>query len=451
MMMHSENIPTTTTDKEIGFFSYRLREFITLFDELTATTSRIDKEYIIGTFEDKHPEYKDDLTYVMETLVGKHPIGWTFVDRGPNPQQEKFSTIKQMIQLCENLESRTFFDTIDAEKRIGVYGDFLEPIVNRTLKLGINKSLLAKEDTSPMLAKKYEGTMLPGIWAVTEKLDGNRCVAKYVDGQWQFFSRSGKKMNVSFNMEGFDTSCIYDGEVMSAEQTALSVERYLSILDPTHRTEPDVNTEEAQLMFNKTTGLIARKGFNKTGLIYNVFDIISDAPYAQRRDLLNEHESTSNTRILPTLYTGDNISTFDQLLLHITTMGGEGVMLNRLDRGYENKRTDALLKYKMVQTMDMVVIDTEEGSGKYEGGVGALVCELTTTDGKHILCRVGSGLTDTARFLWANHPEFIVGKIVTIGYHEVTQDRMNIGTSEYSLRFPRLITVREDKKESSEF
>lgn len=432
-------------------FNERCVDFEVLFDHLMGTNSRLDKECMLDGFKEYHPEYVDDLTYILETLIGKHPIGWTFVNRGYNPQQQEFQTIKQMIQLCENLESRTFYDTIEAEKAIGIYGEFLAPIVNRTLKLGINKSVLAKDDITPMLAKKFEAKPVKGIFAVTEKLDGNRCVAKYVDGQWQFFSRTGKKMSVNFNMEGFDTNCIYDGEVMSAEQTALSVERYLSILDPTHRTEPGINTEEAQLMFNKTAGLIARKGINKTGLIYNVFDIISDAPYIQRRELLNEHESTSDTRILPTLYTGDNMSKFDKLLLHITSMGGEGIMLNQLDRGYENKRTDALLKYKMVQTMDMAVTGILPGEGKYENCVGALMCELKTEDGKHITCAVGSGLTDISRMLWNLHPEFIVGKIVTVGYHEITQDRANIGTNEYSLRFPRLITVREDKKESSEF
>lgn len=432
-------------------FFYRINDFGILFMNLMSTTSRLDKEFYLDSFKKVNPEYVEDLTYILETLVGKHPIGWTFVNRGYNPQQQEFQSIKEMIQHCESLESHTFFDTVEAEKAIGVYGEFLVPIVNRTLKLGINKSLLVKDDITPMLAKKFDARPVKGIFAVTEKLDGNRCVAKYVDGQWQFFSRTGKKMNVNFNMEGFDTSCIYDGEVMSAEQTALSIERYLSILDPAHRIEPGINTEEAQLMFNKTTGLIARKGINKTGLIYNVFDIISDTPYIQRRELLNEHESTNDTRILPTLYVGDNLSTFDELLLHITSMGGEGIMLNRLERNYENKRTDALLKYKMVQTMDMAVVGILPGEGKYEGCVGALTCELKTEDGKHIVCAVGSGLTDTARMMWANHPEFIVGKIVTIGYHEITQDRANIGTNEYSLRFPRLITVREDKKESSEF
>ena len=431
-------------------FNERCVDFEVLFDHLMETNSRLDKEYMLDGFKKYHPDCIDDLTYILETLVGKHPIGWTFVNRGYNPQQQEFESIKQMIKLCESLESHTFFDTVEAEKAIGVYGEFLAPIVNRTLKLGINKSVLVKEDTSPMLAKKYEGFPIQTV-AVTEKLDGNRCIAKYVDGQWQFTSRSGKKMNVNFNMEGFDTSLIYDGEVMSAEQTKLSVERYLSILDPTHRTEPDVSTAEAQLMFNKTTGLIARKGFNKTGLIYNVFDIISDAPYIQRRELLNEHESTEDTRILPTLYVGNNISTLDNLLLHVTAMGGEGIMLNKLERSYENKRTDALMKYKMVQTMDMAVVGVTPGEGKYEGCVGAIVCELMTEDGKHIYCSVGSGLTDVARMIWAKHPERIVGKIVTVGYHEITQDRANIGTNEYSLRFPRLITVRNDKNESSEF
>jgi ATP-dependent DNA ligase len=132
-------------------------------------------------------------------------------------------------------------------------------------------------------------------------------------------------------------------------------------------------------------------------------------------------------------------------------MGGEGIMLNRIDRNYEHKRTDALLKYKQVQFMDMKVTGVYGGNGKYAGLVGGLYCELNTDDGKIIRCEVGSGLSDAQRVLWAENAYHIIGKIVQIGYHELTQNEENVGTNMYSLRFPRLIKVRTDKSETSEF
>jgi ATP-dependent DNA ligase len=132
-------------------------------------------------------------------------------------------------------------------------------------------------------------------------------------------------------------------------------------------------------------------------------------------------------------------------------MGGEGIMLNRINRGYEHRRTDALLKYKQVQFMDMRVTGWYMGTGKYADLVGGLNCVLEAADGKIITCDVGSGLSDAQRFVWACDPSRIVGKIVQIGYHELTQSEENRGTNMYSLRFPRLIKVRTDKSETSEF
>ena len=236
---------------------------------------------------------------------------------------------------------------------------------------------------------------------------------------------------------------------MSEAQTLLSMKRYDSILNDTDFAHA---TFDAQLMFNRTSGLINRHGSNKKGLVYNVFDIINPGAYQDRRELLSKLNVTSgDVRILPTLYIGNDRQVINSLLGRMIQMGGEGIMLNRINRGYEHKRSDALLKYKQVQFMDMRVTGWYMGTGKYTGWVGGLNCELITADGKRILCDVGSGLSDAQRMEWAVEPSRIIGKIVQIGYHEMTQSEENIGTNVYSLRFPRLIKVRLDKSDTSEF
>lgn len=440
--------------------SERIPIFSYFFEALQTINSRLTKEQIVRTFEQTYPELKEDWIYILETLDGKHPIGWTFIPRfrsidttsEPKEYIDGVHTIKALIRLCEDAKDKTFATTSKIENTIGVYGEFLAPIVNRTLRLGIGKSLLSKTDITPMLAKKYEGGHLHGEFVVTEKLDGNRCVAVFNKGadHWEFYSRSGKPMKVDFDMEGFDPELIYDGEVMSEEQTILSDRRYRSIIDDL---DFEQDTKDAQLLFNKTSGLINRHNTGKKGLVYNVFDIISSDSYCERRTQLMDLDcrGSRDTRILPILYIGKEKSTINALLGRITQMGGEGLMLNNIDRSYEHKRTDALLKYKQVQFMDMKVVNWYGGTGKYEGLVGGISCMLVTDDGKEILCDVGSGLSDAQRFAWANDPSRIVGKIVQIGYHELTQSEENIGSKVYSLRFPRLIKVRTDKNETSEF
>ena len=437
----------------------RVQAFELLFDALQSTNSRLEKEHEVKIFEKTFPELKEDWTYILETLDGKHPIGWTFTPRfRPIETTKEYvpytlaAGIKGLIKLCEYTTDKSHKSTYDTEMAIGIYGDFLAPIVNRTLRLGIGKSLLTKSDISPMLAKKYEGGFLGGDFVVTEKLDGNRCIAAFnkTSGQWEFYSRSGKPMKVDFSMEGFDPELIYDGEVMSEAQTNLSIQRHNSILNDT---DFAAETFDAQLLFNRTSGLINQHGANKKGLIYNVFDIIDPHQgYATRRETLATfNPSCGDVRILPTLYVGNDTKVASALLGRVTQMGGEGIMLNRINRGYEHKRSDALLKYKQVQFMDMKVIDMYDGTGKYEGWIGGLNCIIMTEDGKFVSCDVGSGLSDRQRMEWKVEPSRIIGKIVQIGYHELTQSEENIGTNNYSLRFPRLIKVREDKSETSEF
>jgi DNA ligase-1 len=430
----------------------RVQIFDCFFDLLQSTSGRLAKEQAVTVFESTYPELKEDWVYILETLNGQHPIGWTFVARAnPNEMGRSFETIKDMIVYCETLGNKSQLYTGDRERGINMYGDFLAPIVNRTLRLGIGKSLLEKTNITPMLAKKYEGKPLRGDVFVTEKLDGNRCIASFnhMTDEWEFYSRSGKPMKVWFDMTGLNTDYIYDGEVMSLAQTELSHKRSLSIFD--EKIAQDIDTEQAQLLFNKTSGLINSKG-PKTGLIYNIFDIIIDKPYVIRRVILEEHLPVSNdVRILPVLYCGDDVTVVNNLLDKIIQMGGEGVMLNVASRLYENKRTDALLKYKQVKHIDMRVVNVYGGAGKYEGLIGGLHCYIKTDDGKEIFCDVGSGLSDEQRVRWAENPLDIIGSIVTVGYHELTQSSVEIGSKNYSLRFPRLITVRRDKDTTSEY
>lgn len=433
----------------------RIYLFNELFEHLTSTNSRLEKQYYVDKFVEDYPELKEDWEYILETLDGKHPIGWTFeynLTFSPSDTNWYAQTIKQLIEGCEKLKPKNTNNTEGIQKMISTYGIFLAPIVNRTLKLGIGKSLLDKVDTSPMLAKKYNGEILRNDIVVTEKLDGNRCIAKFNNdsGLWEFKSRNGKSMNVAFDMTGFDTTRIYDGEVMSRRQADLVLERMYAIKNKTEFVNTDAR--EAQLLFNETSGLINRKS-GKKDLIYNVFDIIDDSSdYETRREALidefTEYDPEYNIRIVPQLYKGKDINVINELLDRITSMGGEGIMLNKLDRTYENKRTDALLKYKQVKRIDMLVTDIEYGNGKYDGLIGALCCTISVDNGETISCKVGSGLNDDQRYKWALNPQDIIGKIVEVAYHEVTSNKV---TGDLSLRFPRLIRVREDKKTTSEY
>lgn len=420
---------------------YLLQNYITY---IQATDSRNEKEGIINRMV---PVIKDDFYYILEILDGKHKLGYTFVNRYNKAEHtETDITFRQFIEpLFKPIQNHDLSEAYIYKccEEVNDYNDFIEPIVNRTLRLGIGRSMLVKDATAPMLAKKYEGTIIKDdAYYITEKLDGNRCIAKFVDGQWTFTSRNGKQMHVNFDMSGLDTDFVYDGEVLSPEQTAASIARAQGVF------------KKMGGDFNTTSGDINKHTLDKK-LIYNIFDVQETwTQYKDRRAVLNTMVPTGNdVRILPILKKYDKSidPAIYNLLDDVVKSGGEGLMINTSSGLYVPKRTDDLLKVKQVQTIDMRVVDTEFGSGKYELCVGYIYCEATLPNGSKISCKVGTGLSDEQRTRWAMYPMEIIGKIVEIAYFSLSQSKNTYGTTQYSLRFPRLKKVRTDKNETSPY
>lgn len=438
----------STTQERIDYLEY-------ICNDLQDTTSLNEKRDIVNSIA---PECKDDFNYILEILANKYPLGYTYDPYRVLPSRYCTTNLTLREYLKPLWEPKKQADLsvttcINAMRKVDINPYFIASIVNRTLRLGIGKSLLDKSDTSPMLAKKFEGTLNfdPLGYYITEKLDGNRCIAKFVNGKWTFWSRNGKPMNVDFDMHNFNPDFVYDGEVMTRQQTDRSRKLWEDVCFPKAAIIPEnkISTE----YFRAASGLINQHTLNKD-LVYNIFDIVdTSASYNERRQFLNTIIDGKNTRIVPILQKCNKNDTegITKLLDFVTSQGAEGLMINTASAKYEHKRTNSLLKYKQVQTMDMKVIDWEYGVGKYECMVGNLVCEIVTKDGKYITCKVGSGLTDEQRLEWALNPDLILGKIVEVAYFSVSQNATTDGTMTYSLRFPRLKRVRTDKTETSQY
>lgn len=438
----------STTQERIDYLEY-------ICNDLQDTTSLNEKRDIVNSIA---PECKDDFNYILEILANKYPLGYTYDPHRVLPSRYCTTNLTLREYLKPLWEPKKQADLsvttcINAMRKVDINPYFIASIVNRTLRLGIGKSLLDKSDTSPMLAKKFEGTITfdPLGYYITEKLDGNRCIAKFVNGKWTFWSRNGKPMNVNFDMSNFNPDFVYDGEVMTRQQTDRSRKLWEDVCFPRSSisSENKISTE----YFRAASGLINQHTLNKD-LVYNIFDIAdTSASYNERRQFLDTIIDGKNTRIVPILQKCNKNDTecITKLLDFVTSQGAEGLMINAASAKYEHKRTNSLLKYKQVQTMDMKVIDWEYGVGKYECMVGNLVCEIVTKDGKYITCKVGSGLTDEQRLEWALKPDLILGKIVEVAYFSVSQNATTDGTMTYSLRFPRIKSVRRDKIITSEY
>ena len=67
------------------------------------------------------------------------------------------------------------------------------------------------------------------------------------------------------------------------------------------------------------------------------------------------------------------------------------------------------------------MVATEEGTGRNEGKLGALICE-GTDDGKFHPVNVGSGLTDDNRDEFLGPKEKLIGQIVEVRADAITKN-----------------------------
>lgn len=282
------------------------------------------------------------------------------------------------------------------------------------------------------LAKIYNTEKLPKSdkYFITEKLDGNRCIAEYTGEKWVFYSRQGNELFVNFDMTNCDKTKVYDGEVIKTEQWQ----------------------DRKQSDFNALNGLIQSQIKNKR-LVYVIFDYQDETEiYENRRKHLDSLKNSSNVFVLPLLKVFDIASQLqaqiEDMLNNIVDLGGEGLMIN-CNTPYITTRTVNLLKVKQTKSIEMLVTGITEGQGKCNGMIGALKCECTTDDGKIIKTEVGGGFTDKERTQWTD--KSIIGKIVEIEYFSLSQNEYTKGTNTYSLRFPRYKRIRMDKTVTTDY
>jgi DNA ligase-1 len=117
--------------------------------------------------------------------------------------------------------------------------------------------------------------------------------------------------------------------------------------------------------------------------------------------------------------------------------GFEGIMIKDLDAPYECKRSSFWMKWKPTITVDLNIVGFEEGTGRNEGRLGAIICE-GDDNGRRINVNVGSGLSDANRDEYWSARDQLLGDVVEVEADAVTQNQD--GT--YSLRCPRFVRFR---------
>ena len=102
------------------------------------------------------------------------------------------------------------------------------------------------------------------------------------------------------------------------------------------------------------------------------------------------------------------------------------------------------IKVKAEKDCDLLCTGIEEGTGKYVGKIGSLICQ--SSDGK-LVVGIGTGLTDKDR---EKDPSEYIGKVIAIKYNEKICKQHKDGVT-YSLFLPVYLETRLDKTIADNF
>lgn len=342
------------------------------------------------------------------------------------------------VSLCQELLSHVC--TWDREA-----GAILEALICKDLSIGVDSKTINKEmpglipTFDVQLANKYfdKPTYMEGrTFAITTKIDGGRIIALKENGQVSFYTRAGQKyeglVDLEFEMLRFmpDNTCL-DGEITLLDSKGLSSkEQYKQTMKIVRQTTNPEKHGIKMLVFD----WMPADEFKKQDCHYS---------YQGRRQWLGEIFSNHEFKffeMLPTLYVGTDTSKITEILEEQVAKGEEGIMINDYHAPYEFKRTNSLLKVKKMQTLDLEIIDFEEGEGRLAGTLGAVLVRYK--DGNVV--KVGSGFSDQLRKeIWQNRHTHL-GTICEIQYFEETTN----ADGGKSLRFPIFKDFRYDKLEA---
>ena len=416
-----------------------------IIQELEADNSRLAKESIIQKyageqelFEGFHLALSPYITFGVKK-VPKHT--------GPDGQGLPWEAFKELCHLLSTRQltgddARSAIELALSASTGAQWNDWYRRILIKDLRCGVSEKTVNKivKGAIPvfecMLA--HDGAnhekKIKGIKLLEPKLDGVRCITivNYEARTVVQYTRNGKVLenfshisdSLLANIDDLGRSYVLDGEVVSNSFQAL--------MKQVHRKD-DVQAGDARLM---------------------LFDIIPLSEFQKGKSVMGQKRRTALLKTLEPIFDKcGSIDVIEQEEVDLDSFVGElqfkefnkraidagfeGIMIKDPNAVYECKRSTSWLKQKPFIEVSLEVKDVEEGTGKNEGRLGALVLE-GVDDGKTIYVNCGSGFSDDDRNEFWGDRDSLPGQIVEVRADAITQNQD--GT--YSLRFPRFLRFR---------
>jgi len=398
---------------------------------------------------------------------------------GEGSQEEKIARLFGLFTRCDSAEARYLARLVLGEMRIGVGEgtvrdaiaaafDVEEDAVERALQVSNDCGMVATvardegrsgladvhlevgRPVQAMLAQAGDIEDALTAWetaAVETKFDGARVQLHYDGAEVRIFSRNTQDVTaalpeiVDHAATTLSEPAIVDGEVVAVDDAG-SPRPFQEVLRRFRRKHDVAAVRE------------------EVGVELHAFDCLHaggedllDAPLVDRHDRV--------TALLPTAATDLTLSADPDEIAELEAAavagGHEGIILKDPESAYTpGRRGRNWLKRKpAVDTLDLVVVGAEWGEGRRANLLGTFL--LGAKDGADFVTvgKVATGLTDDQLEELTDRLEpqirgedgqtvdLVPRTVIEVGYEEIQSSPTY--SSGYALRFPRFVTVREDK------
>lgn len=370
------------------------------------------------------------------------------------PEAEQVMTLDMALEL---IEKQFCTNKVTGNDRIDVLrqtlemmhpedAEVLKMVISKKLDCGVSVTNANKVMDNPiptfdvLLCAKQDQKLIDGLnWpevVAQTKMDGMRVIVSCDNnGNVRYRTRNGKEFNLpeqyDLYFSRFPGIC-WDGEMLVAENDILGT--YLD------------RKAGNGILNSIRQGKASDEDANRVRFVF--WDMVDYDHYmigASFQEYHSRFESLYTMsleapahfwKVVETQF----VSTFEeaqQFYKEKRAEGQEGAILKSMNSTWQAKRVKHHVKMKAEETLDLIVVDWIEGSGKYVGQLGSLV--VTDSSGK-LVVNVGSGFNDEDRKTIT--PETIIGKIVEVKYNEVITNKSD---DSLSLFLPIFENVREDK------
>ena len=418
--------------------------------QLEADNSKLAKQAILKTaLEEGIPEFFEGVCMALDPLVTfgvKQVPERTDVLTGQGLDWDSFKFLANQL-INRELTGHAARDAIVLAMGVATteqWNGFYRRILIKDLRCGMSEKTVNKvaPGTVPVFtcslahdSANHEKKMV-GKKQIEVKLDGVRVLAVCKAGKVELFSRNGKQFHnfphiikeieAVLERKPSPYDCVLDGEVMSKD--------FQDLMKQVHRKDGKAATDSVLHLFD----FIPLKDFLEGGW---------DKPQTYRSNLVKywvlenedllEHVQACEWEEVD-LSTDEGNKRFVELNKTAVDGGYEGVMIKDVDAPYQCKRTHAWLKAKPFIEITLTVVDVEEGTGRNEGRLGAVIVE-GEDDGYNYRLNCGSGFTDAQRDEYWTERASLIGNLIEIRADARTKSQ---DSDTYSLRFPRFKTFR---------